>query len=284
MSNPPESAANQPEPAASVHSASPMVPNPAHSEGDAALQALQQTVAAVTPARLLVGRVGESYRTQTLLQLRADHAAATDAVHAPLALSESWLREYKFLVVQSRAEDRRRYLLRPDLGRQLSAESQSILRESGHLECDVQLIAGDGLSATAVQNQLPTLFPMVWNQLRDQGLRLGRPILVQHCRVGILNAIGEILRPKVAVLFIGERPGLATAESLSAYLAYSPQPGHTDANRNLISNIHDRGVPVADAAPRILALIRAMLAQRISGPAIKESLPGILPPYSESPE
>ena len=98
---------------------------------------------------------------------------------------------------------------------------------------------------------------------------------MRHARVGVLNEIGELLDPGVAVLLIGERPGLATADSLSAYLAYRPQPGDTDARRNLISNIHARGVPPADAAPRLVALCRQLLQARQSGVSVKE---GAAPP------
>jgi len=101
---------------------------------------------------------------------------------------------------------------------------------------------------------------------------MGRPFVVRHCRVGIMNHIGALLAPSTVVLLIGERPGLATAESLSAYLAYSPRPGHTDADRNLVSNIHARGVPVAKAATRILNLVGQMIEERTSGTHLKERL------------
>src|SRR5262249_16947989 len=74
--------------------------------------------------------------------------------------------------------------------------------------------------------------------------------VVRHCRVGVLNDVGELLDPAVVVLLIGERPGLATAESLSAYMAYRPRPGHTDARRNLTSTAHAPGVRPAAAARR----------------------------------
>jgi len=97
--------------------------------------------------------------------------------------------------------------------------------------------------------------------------------VVRHCRVGVLNEVGELLDPAVAVLLLGERPGLATAESLSAYLAYRPRPGHTDAQRNLISNIHARGVSAGEAARRIVALAEKMRLMQASGVAVKEELP-----------
>ena len=74
----------------------------------------------------------------------------------------------------------------------------------------------------------------------------------------------------MVVLLIGERPGLATAESLSAYMAYRPRGGHDDARRNLISNIHARGVPPVEAAPRIARLAEQMIRLAASGVAVKE--------------
>jgi ethanolamine ammonia-lyase small subunit len=110
---------------------------------------------------------------------------------------------------------------------------------------------------------------------KARGWSVGQPFIIRHCRVGILNEIGEILRPQVVVLLIGERPGLATAESLSAYLAYRPQKDHTDADRNLISNIHARGVRTRDAAIRILNLAERMIRTKISGYAIREESPAL---------
>src|SRR5205085_5669628 len=123
---------------------------------------------------------------------------------------------------------------------------------------DLQIVVGDGLSAAAVRAQVPALLPLLAEGARQRGWGVGRPFFIRYCRVGVLNDVGELLSPAVVVLLIGERPGLATAESLSAYLAYRPRPGHTDAMRNLISNIHARGVPPEAAAPRLLALVEKM--------------------------
>ena len=120
---------------------------------------------------------------------------------------------------------------------------------------------------------MPGLLPLLIDGAVQRGWSVGRPFFVRYCRVGILNDIGELLRPEAMVLLIGERPGLATAESLSAYLAYVPGPGHTDANRNLISNIHGRGVSLVAAAARILALVERMRALKTSGVSVKEELP-----------
>ena len=107
-------------------------------------------------------------------------------------------------------------------------------------------------------------------QARRRGWRLGQPFVIRHGRVGVLNEIGAILDPAVAVLLIGERPGLATAESLSAYMAYRPRPGHDDSRRNLISNIHARGIPPDQAALRIVRLAEQMIRLGTSGVAVKE--------------
>src|SRR5262249_33546913 len=132
----------------------------------------------------------------------------------------------------------------------------------------------DGLSVTAVTAQVPPLMPLIARQAQAQGWKLGQPFVVRYCRVGLLNQIGELLSPKVVVLLIGERPGLATAESLSAYMAFRPNIGHSDAQRNLISNIHVQGVSVQDAATRIVALAARMMLQKRSGINLKEELFG----------
>src|SRR5262249_8783441 len=121
--------------------------------------------------------------------------------------------------------------------------------------------------------QVPRLLPLLLAQAHERGWSVGPAFFVRHARVGLLNEVGELIDPGVGVLLIGERPGLATAESLSAYMAYRPRPGDTDAKRNLISNIHDRGLPPAEAAPRILALAEQMRRAGASGVAIKEELP-----------
>src|SRR6185312_16144291 len=132
------------------------------------------------------------------------------------------------------------------------------------------VVVGDGLSAAAVAAQVPGLLPRLDEETRGQGWSFGRPFFIRHCRVGVLNDIGDLLDPQVVVLLIGERPGLATAESLSAYLAYRPRSGHTDAQRNLISNIHARGIGPEEAARRIMALAEQMIRLEVSGVAIKE--------------
>lgn len=251
---------------------------------------LLQRLLARGPARLLTGAAGPCYRTGTQLALRVDHAAAIDAVHRELDLSAdlgTLARQYGLFEARTQARDRAEYLLRPDLGRRLDDGSVELLRQRCPTAPDLQILVGDGLSATAMATQVPVLLPLLLEKARTGGWKLGQPFVVRQCRVGILNAVGEVLRPTVAVLLIGERPGLATAESLSAYLAHRPRPWHTDAERNLISNIHAAGVQPSEAVERILALCDRMRALGTSGVSVKEQfhLPGALPaePVDELP-
>ena len=230
-----------------------------------------------TPARVLVGRAGPAYRTATQLELRQDHAAALDAVRAEMdparVFDSEFAQRWALLDVQTCAGDKSGYLLRPDLGRRLDDAAWAVLPLHCPPGSDLQVAIGDGLSVAAVAKQVPSLLPLLAEGSRQRGWAFGQPFVIRYCRVGVLNAIGELLDPAVVVLLIGERPGLATAESLSAYLAYRPRWGHTDAQRNLISNIHARGVTPGTAAQRILALAERMRQAQTSGVAVKEELP-----------
>jgi ethanolamine ammonia-lyase small subunit len=218
-----------------------------------------------------VGRAGPAYLTSTWLDLRQDHAAALDAVHAELALPTDFVDQYHLFEVRTQAATKQEYQLRPDLGRRLDTAARETIVKNCPMKPDVQVIVGDGLSAAAVHAQVPLLLPRLIREL--DGLTIGQSFVLRYARVGVMNDVGNLLQPAVVVLLIGERPGLATAESLSAYLAFHPNASHTDANRNLISNIHARGVPIDDAARRIAALCRRMLALQTSGFELKEETP-----------
>jgi ethanolamine ammonia-lyase small subunit len=232
---------------------------------------------AATPARVLVGRTGPAYRTATWLKLREDHAAARDAVHAEVDLVRDFGTEridgFRLFTVQTRANSKAEYLCRPDLGRKLADEAREHVRAWCSQECDLQVVIGDGLSATAVSAQAPELLDRLYAACVARGWSFGRPFLVRYCRVGVMNDVGALLAPSVVALLIGERPGLATAESLSAYMAFRPGAGHTDADRNLISNIHARGVSTEEAAERIIALAELFRTTGRSGVSVKEIRP-----------
>ena len=228
-----------------------------------------------TPARILMGRAGAAYGTNVQLELREAHAAARDAVRDEMDLlgifGETFLRQWELFEVQTRAVGKHEYLLRPDMGRHFDESTRRKIQENCSRGNDVQVIIGDGLSVPAVSRQVPALLPLLDRGFAYAGWTTGRTFAIRYCRVGILNEIGELLEPRVAVLLIGERPGLATAESLSAYMAYRPRENHSDADRNLISNIHARGVTSTDAAARILNLAAQMIRAGASGYSIKEN-------------
>jgi ethanolamine ammonia-lyase small subunit len=250
------------------------------------LPEILKKVRAQTPARLLTGRSGAAYRTNTQLDLREAHAAARDAVRAELSLftgsdgdpGHNFARKWNLFEVCSQASNKDEYLLRPDLGRRLNEESHAEVQRRCSVGHNLQIVIGDGLSVTAVANQVPRLLPLLFEGAKIQGWSVGEIFVIRYCRVGILNEIGEMLTPKVAVLLIGERPGLATAESLSAYMAYGPKASDTDANRNLISNIHARGVSTEQAAKRILNLAASMMKAQESGCQLREELYSVFRP------
>lgn len=234
---------------------------------------LIRKIRARTPARIFVER-GAAYSTQMELELRGAHANAIDAVWSEFDLQrdlpQEFVARWELFQVASKAQSKSQFLLHPDLGRQLSDAAKNLLAGKCSKSPDVLVVIGDGLSGAAVSAQVPALFPLLQEKMRARGWSLGQSFAVRYCRVGIMNAIGDLLSPRIVVLLIGERPGLATAESLSAYMAYSPKSGQTDADRNLISNIHARGVQIPEAAERITNLAAQMLAHHRSGTTLKE--------------
>jgi ethanolamine ammonia-lyase small subunit len=248
------------------------------SESSLAWPDMIERIRARTPARVLADRAGAGYRTATQLELRQAHAAARDAVRTEMDLTRDlgaeFVRTWKLFEVATQAQSKDEYLLRPDLGRRLREDAARTIQARCRQDPDLQIVIGDGLSVTAVVTQVPKLLPLLTQGAKDRGWRQGQPFVVRYCRVGLMNQLGELLRPQVVVLLIGERPGLATAESLSAYMAFRPRAGHSDAQRNLISNIHLRGVPPETAAERILNLAAQMIQEERSGAKLKEELPG----------
>jgi ethanolamine ammonia-lyase small subunit len=230
-----------------------------------------------TPARILVGRAGAAYRTETQLQLREDHAKARDAVRAELdlqtAFDSEFIEKWNLFEVTTRAATKLEYLARPALGREFSDESRAEILKRCLPWTDIQIVIGDGLSALAIQRQVPQLLPLLVDGARKFGWSIGQIFVIHHCRVGILNEVGELLKPRIVILLIGERPGLASAESMSAYMAHQPSKSHSDAHRNLISNIHDRGLTAQNAATRLLNLSGQMRRLVLSGCTLKEQQP-----------
>ncbi len=242
--------------------------------GASDLPEIVRKIRARTPARLLVGRAGAAYRTSTLMDLREAHAAARDAVRAELhsekVFGSAFVQRWSLFEACTKARGKDEFLLRPDLGRHFDEDTRAKIESRCPRESDLQIAIGDGLSVAAVTAQVPPLLPLLYEGAKERHWNVGQSFVIHYCRVGVLNEIGELLRPRVAVLLIGERPGLGTAESLSAYMAYQPRDSHTDANRNLISNVHARGLSPLEAAARILDFAARMMKTGTSGYLLEE--------------
>jgi ethanolamine ammonia-lyase small subunit len=239
---------------------------PAHAEKqalEAANPELLQRMKNSTSARIGVGKTGPRLRTGTLLKLRSDHAAARDAVFRDV--SPELLERLGMPVVQSRCVSRQEHITRPDLGRRFSDEALKTI--SGHSEKgrDVQVIVSDGLSSRAVEANLENLYLVLADGLKGKHINLGNPFFVRFGRVAIEDEAAELLKAKLVCILIGERPGLATAESMSAYLCYDAKIGQPESRRTVVSNIHAQGIPAAEAGAYLVDLIEKILQNKASG-------------------
>ena len=219
--------------------------------------------AAHTTALVGIGHVGTRYATDVVLQFQAELAVAHAAVAAELP--DDWAERQGYLPLKSRVTHHREFLLRPDLGRRLDEASVARLREHAKRGVDVQPILADGLSAVACQGAGPELLTRFVEACTARGWSVGTPLCAKYARVWLQDEIGAETRARVAVILLGERPGLGTGDGLSAYLVHDPRIGNTDGNRNMLSNIHARGTPPAEAAQRLAVLVGAMLTQGTSG-------------------
>lgn len=221
-----------------------------------------------TTARIGVGRAGPRLRTETLLKLRADHAAARDAVFQDVR--QETIESLGLLPVATRCGDKNIFLTRPDLGRDFDEKTKEYLKENCILHPDVQLIVSDGLSSLAVEANAASVLPVVTEGLKERGVTLGTPIFVKYGRVGAQDRISELLDAQVVCSLIGERPGLATAESMSAYITYRATVGMPEARRTVVSNIHRNGIPAVEAGAYLVELLERILQQRSSGVELKK--------------
>ncbi|MCK1544219.1 ethanolamine ammonia-lyase subunit EutC [Bradyrhizobium sp. 147] len=228
-----------------------------------------------TPARVALGRSGASLPTRALLDFTLDHARARDAVHAVFEVPRlvTDLRALGLVVteVRSRAIDRRDYLRRPDLGRQLDAGSAELLVPRASAPYQLALVIGEGLSAAAVHGHAVALLRRLLPLLAaDDGVAIGHVVVASGARVALGDEIGAILGAHMVAMLIGERPGLSAPDSLGAYLTFAPKPGRTDAERNCVSSIHRAGLSYEDAAFKIAWLVREGLARKTTGVALKD--------------
>jgi ethanolamine ammonia-lyase small subunit len=220
-----------------------------------------------TNARVDLGQAGDSLPTTALLEFRLAHARARDAVHLPLdtlsMVNDLAADGWPSIVLSSQAATRQEYLLRPDLGRRLSSDSQQAIREMAKPH-RVAVVVTDGLSALAVHRHATGL-------LRELRLEETASILlVRMGRVAIGDHIGELLDAELCVLLIGERPGLSSPDSLGVYLTWRPHLGCTDAERNCVSNIHDQGLSYEVAARKVKYLMAESQRLKLSGVGLKD--------------
>lgn len=239
----------------------------------------------LTAARVSLPMSGHSVTTTEVMDFQLAHARARDAVHAELdglgfarrlreeipLLAE---RGVEVLTLRSGAKDRANYLRHPGLGRTLDVASAEMLTPCG---CDVMVTVADGLSTLAVERYAIPLLARLLQHVMEEGWMLGPITVVQQGRVAVGDAIGERLGARCGLMLIGERPGLSAADSMGAYLTWEPRVGRTDAERNCLSNIRVGGLTLAEAAERLMALLRSARAMRLTGVALKEGATGLLP-------
>ena len=216
-----------------------------------------------TPARLGFGRAGHRYKTLTALRFRADHAAAQDAVFSQVP--EDFAGKNGLVPVQTRCKSKEEYLTRPDLGRRFDPENEQRIRQAVDGSPTVLLVVGDGLSSAAVQHNAMDCMAAIRDGLKARGIECGKALFVRYCRVGAGDAIGQITGCRLVCMLVGERPGLVTDKSMSAYITYMPRLGVSESSRTVVSNIHTGGTPAVEAGAHIAGLIDTILKKKVSG-------------------
>lgn len=226
------------------------------------LEALK-TMKKMTPARICAGRAGARPRTVSWLRLQADHAMALDTVFTDV--SEEFLRRMDLMVVQTCCRDKQEFLKRPDLGRKLSEDARKLITEKCDKNKQVQILVVDGLSSKAIEANIPDLLPSLIQGLEINGISYGKPFFIKYGRVWAQDEVARLVNCDVVISLIGERPGLVTAESLSAYIIYRPGPYTVEADRTVVSNIYRGGIPPAEAGAYLASLLKRILDVKASG-------------------
>ena len=216
-----------------------------------------------TPARLGAGRAGPRYKTLTMLRFRADHAAAQDAVWSEL--EADFAKEHDLLPTKTKCSDKEEYLTRPDLGRCFDEHNAKAIKGVIDTPPRVQIVVGDGLSSAAIAANAMDCLAAMKDGLKARGIQTGKDIFVKYCRVGAGDAVGDITGCELVCVLVGERPGLVTDKSMSAYITYKPHTGVSESSRTVVSNIHAQGTPAAEAGAYIAELIDTILKKKVSG-------------------
>ena len=216
-----------------------------------------------TPARLGSGRAGPRYKTLTMLRFRADHAAAQDAVWSEL--EADFAKEHDLLPTKTKCNDKEEYLTRPDLGRCFDEHNAKAIKGVIDTPPRVQIVVGDGLSSAAIAANAMDCLAAMKDGLKARGIQTGKDIFVKYCRVGAGDAVGDITGCELVCVLVGERPGLVTDKSMSAYITYRPHTGVSESSRTVVSNIHAQGTPAVEAGAYIAELIDTILKKKVSG-------------------
>lgn len=219
------------------------------------------------PCRLGIGKAGARYKTLPNLEFRAAHSAAQDAVFNDV--DQEFIDKMGLFTVQTQCESKDVYLTRPDLGRKLNDEAVKTIKEKCKMHPTVQIYVSDGLSSAAIAANVGDVLPAIEQGLKSYGIDYGTPFFVKYGRVGAMDQISEITGADVTCVLIGERPGLITAESMSAYIAYKATVGMPEARRTVVSNIHRAGTNPAEAGAHIAEIIKIMLEKKASGTDLK---------------
>jgi ethanolamine ammonia-lyase small subunit len=224
-------------------------------------------IGAITPARIHIGRSGARMTTKELLKFRQDHAIAMDAVWSHV--DEEVVEDLGFKIVNTLIKDKEEYIRRPDLGRRFSKETLEDIKNTCINQPTVQIIAVDGLSSPAIDVNLKDIYGILTDGLIHKEISVGTPIFVRYGRVATMDYISEALGAEVTILLVGERPGLATGESMSAYIAYQSSPDKPESQRTVVSNIHNGGLYPVEAGAQILHIVDIMLKEQKSGVDLK---------------
>ncbi|MFZ7946270.1 ethanolamine ammonia-lyase subunit EutC [Neobacillus sp. 19] len=222
-----------------------------------------EKVQSITSARIGIGRTGTRMKTREYLDFRIDHAAAQDAVFR--GVSEEFLAELKIPVLSSISKSMDEYLMNLDSGRKLDDASRKWAEANIPKNKQVQIIVSDGLSSTGIEANVPDLLPALIQGLTVKNISTGDPVFIKRSRVWIQDELASIVNCDVVISLIGERPGLATSKSISAYLIYRPNEDTVEADRTVISNIHDGGIPPVEAGAYLADLIADVLKHKASG-------------------
>ena len=162
------------------------------------------------------------------------------------------------------------YLTRPDLGRKFDEENASKLRAAIPGSPRVQLVIGDGLSSAAITANAADCMAAIRDGLKVKGIDTGKGVFVRYCRVGAGDAIGDITGCELVCMLVGDRPGLVTDKSMSAYITYKPHTGVSESSRTVVSNIHAQGTPAYEAGAHVAELIDTILKRKVSGVGLQK--------------